>query len=421
MAHSKPGIGHFRWVICALLFFATTVNYIDRQVLGILAPDLQTRFNWSQTDYSDIVTAFQAAYALGLLLAGRFLDAVGVRLGFAAAALLWSLSSMAHALARTVFGFGLARFGLGLGESANFPASIKAVSEWFPKKERALAAGLFNAGSNVGALVAPALVPLIALSWGWPWAFVLTGCLDLVWIAVWLGFYQAPESNPRLSRGEYAYIRSGPEKKEPSVPWSRLVGLRQAWAFALGKFMTDPVWWFYLFWLPKFLNEKHGITLSKMGPPLIAIYLMADAGSVAGGWISSFLLKKGWSVNAARKTAMLACALCVTPILFAGYASNLWVAVGLIGLATAAHQGWSANLYTLVSDTFPRGAVGTAVGFGGMAGAVGGMFVSSAVGHLLQWTGSYVPVFFLAGSAYLGALLVIHLLAPRLEPVKLFN
>ena len=414
-------VGRFRWVICALLFFGTTVNYVDRQVLGILAPDLQKSFGWSQVDYGNIVTAFQAAYALGLLLAGRILDAVGVRLGFAAAALLWSLSSMAHALARTVSGFALARFGLGLGESANFPASVKTVAEWFPKKERALATGFFNAGSNVGAIVAPLLVPVIALSWGWPWAFVLTGSLDLVWIAAWWRFYQAPESHPRLSRKEFDYIRSGSEKKEPSVPWVRLVGFRQAWAFALGKFMTDPVWWFYLFWLPKFLNEKHGLPLTQIGFPLVVIYLMADLGSITGGWLSSSLIRRGWPVNSGRKTAMLVCALGVTPILFAGFASNLWVAVGLIGLATAAHQGWSANLFTLVSDMFPRKAVGTAVGFGGMAGAVGGIFVSTFIGHILQWTGSYVPVFLLAGSAYLLALLVIQLLVPNLEPVKIKN
>ncbi len=411
--------GRYRWVICALLFFATTVNYIDRQVLGILAPDLQRTLGWSQVDYGNIVTAFQAAYALGLLLAGRMLDAVGTRLGFAVAAVFWSLASMSHALARTPLGFGLARFGLGLGESANFPACVKTVAEWFPKRERALAAGIFNAGSNVGALVAPAFVPLIALYWGWPWAFLLTGSLDLIWVAAWWGIYRPPESHPRVTPEELAVIRSDPGEKEASLPWLKLLGLRQAWAFALGKFITDPVWWFFLFWLPKFLNEKHGITLSKMGPPLIVIYLLADAGSVAGGWLSSFLIKRGWPVNRGRKTAMLACAFCVVPVTLAGYASSLWAAVALIGLAVAAHQGWSCNLYTLVSDMFPKGAVGSAVGFGGMAGAIGGMLIATAVGHLLQWTGSYVPVFFLAGSAYLAALLVIHLLVPRLEPIAI--
>jgi ACS family hexuronate transporter-like MFS transporter len=414
-ARAETRVGRFRWAVCALLFFATTVNYVDRQVLGILAPDLQRTIGWSEVEYGYIVTAFQAAYALGLLVTGRLLDKVGTRLGYALAIALWSLAAMAHALARSAFGFGVARFALGLGEAANFPAAIKTVAEWFPKKERAFATGIFNAGTNIGAVIAPAIVPWIALNLSWQWAFILTGAIGFFWLALWWTVYRPPEVHPRLSAAEFAFIRSDAEEKVTPLPWLALVGYRQTWAFALGKFLTDPIWWFYLYWLPKFLNETHGLTLSKMGPPLIAIYLIADVGSVGGGWVSSFLIKRGWSINAARKTTMLVCALCVVPIVFAPRVSSLWGAVALIGLATAAHQGWSANIFTLASDMFPRRAVGSVVGFGGMAGSVGGMLISTLVGYLLQWTGSYVPVFLLAGSAYLVALVIIQALAPRLQ------
>jgi len=412
-------VGYFRWAICALLFFATTINYIDRQVLGILAPDLQKSIGWTEIEYGNIVMAFQAAYALGLLLTGRLLDRMGTRLGFALAIALWSVAAMFHAAARSALGFGIARFALGLGEAANFPASIKTVAEWFPKRERAFATGIFNAGTNVGAVVAPAVVPFIALTWSWQWAFIMTGAIGFLWLGIWWALYRPPESHPRLSKAEFGYIRSDPPEAVTPVPWLKLIGYRQTWAFALGKFMTDPIWWFYLYWLGKFLNEKHGLSLSKLGPPLIAIYLIADVGSVGGGWLSSYLIRCGWSINAARKTTMLVCALCVMPIVFATQVTSLWAAVGLIGLAAAAHQGWSANIFTLASDMFPRRAVGSVVGFGGMAGAVGGMFIATAVGHLLQWTGSYVPVFLLAGATYLLALLVIQLLAPRLTPPPL--
>jgi MFS transporter, ACS family, hexuronate transporter len=418
-AAAKPRVGHFRWAICALLFFATTINYIDRQVLGILAPDLQKSIGWTEVEYGYIVTAFQAAYAIGLLLTGRLLDRMGTRLGFAIAIGLWSVAAMAHAFARSALGFGMARFALGLGEAANFPASIKTVAEWFPKRERAFATGIFNAGTNVGAVIAPAVVPFIALTWSWPWAFILTGAIGFLWLAIWWWAYRPPESHPSLSKAEFAYIRSDPAETVTPVPWLKLLGYRQTWAFALGKFMTDPIWWFYLYWLGKFLNEKHGLSLSNLGPPLIAIYLIADVGSVGGGWLSSFLIKSGWSINAARKTTMLVCALCVMPIVFATQVASLWAAVGLIGLAAAAHQGWSANIFTLASDMFPRRAVGSVVGIGGFAGAVGGMLIATAVGHLLQWTGSYLPVFLLAGASYLLALLVIQVLAPRLTPPNL--
>ena len=326
---------------------------------------------------------------------------------------------MGHALARTAFGFGIARGGLGLSEAGNFPAAIKTVAEWFPKKERALATGIFNSGSNVGAIVAPLTVPWIAINYGWRRAFIITGALGFVWLVFWITLYRKPEEHPRVSRAELAYIQSDPAEPVVKIPWARLLPHRQTWAFAAGKFCTDPIWWFFLFWLPKFLHETYGLTLSGLGPPLVVIYLAADVGSIGGGWLSSTLIKSGRSVNAGRKTAMLICALCVVPIIFAVRASGLLVAVGLIALATAAHQGWSANLYTLVSDTFPRRAVGSVVGIGGFAGAASGMLIATVTGYLLQWTGSYVPIFFVAASAYLFALLLIHLLVPRLEPAEL--
>jgi ACS family hexuronate transporter-like MFS transporter len=412
-------VGRYRWVVCGLLFFATTVNYIDRQVLGILAPDLQHTIGWSEVQYGYIVTAFQAAYAVGLLLAGRLLDRMGTKAGYAWALIFWSFAAMAHALARTPLHFGMARAALGLGEGGNFPAAIKAVAEWFPRKERAFATGIFNAGTNVGAIIAPAVVPWIALTFNWQWAFIITGAIGLSWLFLWFWLYEAPERHKRVSKEELAFIRQDPEEPGVHIPWLRLVSYRQTWTFAIGKFMTDPIWWFYLYWIPKFLNEQYGLTLSKLGPPLIAIYLIADVGSIGGGWISSALLKKGWSTNAARKTTMLAMALAVTPIVFAARASSLWLAVALVGLAAAAHQGWSANLYTLVSDTLPRRAVASVVGFGGMAGSVGGMLIATATGWILQLTGSYHLIFVIAGTAYLAALVVIHLLNPRLEPARI--
>ncbi len=410
--------GNFRWVICALLFFATTINYVDRQVLGILATPLQKELGWSEADYGFIATAFTGAYAVGLLVVGRLMDWLGTRKGFSLAIIFWSVAAMGHALARSAFGFGVARFALGLGEAGNFPASIKTVAEWFPKKERALATGIFNSGSNVGAIVAPLVVPLIALNYGWQWAFILTGAVGFIWLIFWLLLYQKPEEHPRLSKSELAYIQSDPAEPTTKIAWARLFPHRQTWAFAAGKFFTDPIWWFFLFWLPKFLNETYGLSLSQIGLPLIVIYLSADVGSIGGGWLSSFLIKRGWSINAGRKTAMLVCALCVVPIIFAVNASSLWLAVGLISLATAAHQGWSANLFTLVSDMFPRRAVGSVVGIGGFAGSISGMLIATITGLLLQYTGSYVPIFFVAATAYLFALLVIHLLVPRLEPAK---
>ncbi len=413
-------IGRYRWVICALLFFATTINYIDRQVLGILATDdtFKRTIGWNEAEYGYVNTAFQAAYALGLLIVGNLMDRFGTRKGFSVAIVFWSVAAMCHSLARSAFGFGAARFALGLGEAGNFPASIKTVAEWFPKKERALATGIFNSGSNVGAIVAPLAVPFIAVNYGWQWAFIITGVLGFIWLVFWLMVYRRPEEHPKLSRAELAHIQSDPAEPTTKIPWARLVPHKQTWAFAIGKFLTDPIWWVYLFWLPKFLNTNYGLNITQIGLPLVVIYVAADVGSIGGGWLSGSLIKRGWTVNKARKTAMLICAVLVVPIMFAAKASNLWVAVGLVSLAAAAHQGWSANIFTMASDMFPRRAVGSVVGIGGMAGSIGGMLIATTVGLILQYTGSYLPIFIIAGSAYLVALTVIHLLAPRLEPAN---
>lgn len=413
-------IGRYRWVICAMLFFATTINYIDRQVLGILATDdgFKHTIGWNEAEYGYVNTAFQAAYALGLLLVGYLMDRFGTRKGFSISITFWSVAAMCHSFARSALGFGAARFALGLGEAGNFPAAIKTVAEWFPKKERALATGIFNSGSNVGAIVAPLAVPFIAVTYGWQWAFVITGTLGFIWLIFWLKVYRRPEEHPKLSKAELAHIQSDPAEPMTKIPWGRLIPHKQTWAFALGKFLTDPIWWVYLFWLPKFLNTNYGLNITQIGLPLVVIYISADIGSIGGGWLSSSLIKRGWTVNKARKTTMLICALAVVPIMFAAKASNLWVAVALVSLAAAAHQGWSANIFTLVSDMFPRRAVGSVVGIGGMAGSIGGMLIATAVGLILQYTGSYLPIFIIAGSTYLVALLIIHLLAPRLEPAK---
>ncbi len=416
MVPSGP-MSRYRWRICALLFAATTLNYVDRQVLGVLAPELTRIFGWSEIDYSRIVTSFQAAYAIGLLGAGAVVDRLGTRIGYGLAICVWSLAAMSHALARSALGFAAARFALGLGEAGNFPAAIKTVAEWFPRRERALATGIFNAGSNVGAILAPLFVPIVATRWGWQYAFLITGVLSAMWLITWLLGYRSPSRHAGVSSAELAYIQADSPEPAQRVPWAQVLRHRQAWAFVAGKFLTDPVWWFLLFWLPKYLNSEYGLSLLALGPPLIAIYLLADVGSILGGWLPNRFLKWGWSPNRARKTAMLLCALAVVPIVFAAFVHDLWLAVGLIGLATAGHQGWSANLYTLTSDLFARGTVGSVVGIGSFAGAVGGMLIATFTGFLLQSTGSYVRVFLMAGCAYLLALGVVHWLAPRLEPV----
>jgi MFS transporter, ACS family, hexuronate transporter len=411
--------GYFRWVICALLFFGTTKNYMDRQVLGVLKSTLQHDLGWSEIDYGNLVLAFQAAYAVGMLAVGRLIDRLGTRLGFALAMVFWSLASMGHALASSLNSFFVARFSLGLGEAANFPASIKTVAEWFPRKERALATGIFNAGTNIGAIITPLTVPWITVHWGWRSAFVITGGLGFVWLVFWLALYRNPEEHPHLSKAELEYIRSDPAQPGVKIKWAKLLPHRQTWAFVTGKFLLDPVWWFYLFWIPDFLQRKHGLALMNIGLPIVVIYLISDIGSVAGGWLSSSLIKRGQSVNVARKTTMLVCAICVIPIMFAYNMASLWGAVLLIGLAAAAHQGFSANLFTLTSDMFPAQAVGSVVGIGGTAGAVGGMLIAKVVGYTLQWTGSYMVPFLIAGSAYLVALAIIQVLTPKLEPVRI--
>jgi ACS family hexuronate transporter-like MFS transporter len=430
-------VGYYRWIVCALLFCAATINYIDRQVIGILKPTLQQEFGWSEIDYGDIVFAFQLAYAVGFLIAGKVMDRFGAKLGFSIAIVLWSLAAIAHAEAAvfgpgaaavlalfgltysgSVAGFIVARLALGLGEAGNFPGAIKVVAEWFPKRERALATGLFNSGTNVGVLIAALMVPWLTLRYGWYWTFVVTGAIGFLWLFFWWPMYSRPEEHKSVSARELEYIRSDPPDPPVQIPWRTLLQHRQTWAFAIGKFMTDPIWWLYLFWIPDFLNRNYAIDLKTIGPPLFTIYLIADVGSIGGGWLSSSLIKRGWSVNLGRKTAMLICALAVTPIAFASTASELWVAVALVSLAAAAHQGWSANLFTLVSDTFPRKAVGSVVGLGGFAGAVGGMLIAKVTASILEATGSYVAVFLVAASTYLIALAVIHALVPKLEPAR---
>jgi ACS family hexuronate transporter-like MFS transporter len=411
-----------RWYICGLLFFATTINYIDRQVLGLLKPVLEKDLGWRESDYGWIVFAFQFAYALMMPFAGRLIDKLGTRLGYMLAVVVWSIAAMAHSLARDALQFGLARFALGFGESANFPAAIKTVADWFPQRERALATGIFNSGANIGAVVAPLVVPYLAVHYGWRSAFIFTGAVGFVWVLLWLWLYHKPNDHPRLSPDELVLIQAGDKAGEAAqrIPYSRLLTSRAAWAFCVGKFLTDPVWWFYLFWLPGFLNRSYGIDLSNLGLPLVVVYQASTIGSIGGGWISSTLLKRGWKLNSARKTAMLICAVAVTSVIFvARTGGNMWLAVALVSVAAAGHQGWSANLFTLASDMFPRGAVGSVVGFGGMGGAIGGMLVAPAVGYWLDWShGAYGPLFVVAGSMYLLALGLIHLLVPKLKEAR---
>jgi ACS family hexuronate transporter-like MFS transporter len=392
---------------------------MDRQVLGVLKTTLQHDLGWNEIDYSNLVFAFQAAYAAGMVLVGRLIDRLGTRVGYAASMIFWSVASMAHAACGSLLSFGVARSALGFGESGVFPASIKTVAEWFPQKERALATGIFNAGSNAGAILTPFVVPWITAVYGWRAAFIFTGALGFVWLILWLLLYRKPEEHPLLSKPELEYIIADRPPALPRAKWIKIIPHRQTWAFVLGKFTTDPIWWFLLFWIPDFLQRNHGLKLSQLGLPIMVIYVMADVGSVAGGWLSSFMIHRGKSVNLARKSAMLICALSVMPIVFAYRIENLWGAVLLIGLAAAAHQGFSANIFTLTSDLFPTQAVGSVAGLGGMAGAIGGMFMAKLVGYVLQWTGSYMVPFLIAGFAYIVSLGIIHALAPRLERAEI--
>jgi ACS family hexuronate transporter-like MFS transporter len=414
------GVGRYRWMICALLFFATTINYMDRQVLGILAPTLQREIGWSEAQYGAIVSWFTIAYALGLLVAGRVMDRLGVRRGLAIAIVTWSIAAMSHALARTANGFATARFALGLGESGNFPAAIKAVAEWFPARERALATGIFNAGSNIGAIVAPLVVPWIALTWGWRYAFIWTGLLSATWLAFWLNIYRPPQEHHRCSPAELALIRGDVTEPTVAIRWKGLLGHRQTWAFAVAKLMTDPIWWFYLFWMPKFLDAKFGVHLAGLAAPLIVVYALADVGSVGGGWLSGALINRGWSVNRGRKVTLLIAALLIVPTMFAPRVSGMWAAVLIVGVAAAAHQWWSANLFTLSTDMFPRQAVGSVVGIGGFFGALGGAVFQRITGIVLQHNGeNYTPIFLVCGFAYVTALAIVQLLVPRLERIHL--
>ena len=428
----KQSPGYYRWVVCALLFFATTINYLDRQVIGLLKPTLELEYGWSESDYGNIVMAFSAAYALGLLLFGRIVDKIGTKLGYTISVLFWSIAAMLHAGVQSTLGFGAVRAFLGLSEAGNFPTAIKATAEWFPRRERALATGIFNSGTNIGAVIAPVAVPWILGAYGWRPAFLWTGAIGFIWLIFWWIFYEVPERQKRLSKAEFDLIHSDSEtqedlaSKKASVPWLKLLGIRQTYAFIFGKLLTDPIWWFFLFWLPSYFAEAYNIDLKKPNLQLVIVYTATTIGSVGGGYLSSFLIRKGWLVFRARKVSMLFFAFCVTPIMLAPNAGNVWVAVSLISLAAAAHQAWSANIFTTVSDMFPKHAVSSVVGIGGMAGSIGGMLFPLLVGGLLDHykalgnivTG-YNILFVICGFGYLIAWVIMHFLAPRMERVRL--
>lgn len=412
----RPAASRFRWVILILVFFAITVNYVDRLVMAVLGPDLKARFQINDQTYGYIGSAFALAYAGGQLIAGRWLDRVGTRVGFAVALAAWSLSAMAHALARGAWGFVACRALLGFAESPAFPAAAKTLAEWFPRRERAFAFGFVNAGTNMGAILAPLVVPWVAVNFGWQWAFIGTGVIGLFWLLFWIPLYRRPEEHPRVSAAELNLIRSDPAEPPTPVPWGKLLTYKQAWAFVVGKFLTDSMWWFYMTWFPIFLDRQYKLDLRTIGLPLVAVYVMADLGSISGGWLSSWLLRRGASVNAARKTALLISALGVLPMIGAQRPMDLWWAVGILGLATAAHQSFSSNLYTLVSDMFPRRTVASVAGLGGAGGYLGASLFQLLVGYWVETHKSYTVPFICAGLAYLVALAVIHLLAPRLQP-----
>jgi ACS family hexuronate transporter-like MFS transporter len=426
-------VGTYRWRIVALLFFATTINYLDRQVISLLKDDyLEPLFGWTETDYANVVIAFQIAYAAGMLGAGWLIDKIGTKLGYALVLIVWSVAAILHAFARSTFGFVAARALLGVSEAGNFPAAIKTTAEWFPKKERALATGVFNSGTNIGAVVAPLTVPALAAAMGWEWAFIITGAIGFFWLIFWFLYYEIPTRQKRLTQPELEYITRDDAKEEAEtntdkVSWFRLLTFRQTWAFIVGKFLTDPVWWFYLFWLPSFLNKEYGMTKTDLAIPIALVYTMTTVGSVMGGWLSGYFINQGWPVYRARKTAMLTYALLVVPVVAAQALGALspWYAVLIIGLAASAHQAWSANIFTLVSDMFPKKAIASVVGLGGMAGAIGGILIAKAAGVLLDHykalgsieTGYYI-MFFICGSAYLLAWSIMHLLAPRQQQVR---
>ncbi len=414
-------VGYVRWLVCALLFAVVALNYTDRQVLSVLKPTLQQAYGWTETGYGWLAISFQVAYGLGYVAFGRVVDRYGAKAAGTIAVTLWGIAHTAHAFVTSIAGFAWVRIPMGLGESGLFPCTLAAATEWFPLRERALAIGIFNAGSNVGAILAPFIVPIITIVWGWQMAFILTGVLTFVWLAVWLAWYRRPRQMTALSTQELAYIESDPQEAQRPVAWSKLLATRQTWAYMAGRFLIDPVWWTFLFWLPDFFSKRYGVDLKHYGPPLVAIYVMADIGSVLGGWRSSRLIKRGVAVGRARKLAMFSCAIFALPVAGAMYASNLWLAVAAIGLACACHQGFSANLYALPSDLFPRWAAGSIVGLGGFAGAAGGVLMSLYAANVLQAIGSYTPIFVFASVAYLFALLVVHLIVPRYAPATTFT
>jgi ACS family hexuronate transporter-like MFS transporter len=387
-------------------------------MIGVLKPTLQAEFGWTESDFAGIIFWFQLAYAIGYVGFGKIVDTIGARAGYAVAIVVWTVSHMAHGLASSITTFAFARFGLGVGEAGNFPAGIKAVTEWFPQRERAYAIGLFNAGANIGAIITPLLVPALVLAFDWRVAFYITGIFGVLWLIAWLLIYRHPGSHPRVGAAELAYINQDPADPVEPLPWAKVATYRETWAYALGKFCIDPIWWFFLFWLPGYLFTRYNLDLKTFGLPLAAIYLISDFGSIGGGWLSSKLIARGHTPNFARKVTMLICATCVLPIFFAQSITSVWGAVAVIGLATAAHQAFSANLYAIPSDMFPRGAVGSVVGIGGTVGAIGGMGMALFTGYILDATNNnYSVLFAIAGSAYFVALLLIHLLSPRLARV----
>lgn len=408
----KPPAGRVRWIICLLIFTAVVLSYVDRLVLSVLKPTLQAEYGWSETGYGNVAFWFQAAYGIGFLLFGRLIDRIGAKAGYLLAMSAWTIGHLAQTLVSSTAGFALARLPLALGESGTYPAALAAASEWFPQRERALAIGIFNAGANVGAVITPLIVPAITLALGWHAAFWVTGSFNLIWLAVWAIYYRRPRAHPAITPQEVAYIESDPPIEQRQIPYRRLFRLRQTWAYILGRFLIDPVWWMFLFWLPDFFSRRYGVDMKGFGPPLVAIYLMADIGSILGGYASSRMLARGYSANRPRKLAMLGCALIVMPVAFATLAPTIWVAVLLIGMACAGHQGFSSNLFAMPADLFPRWAQGSIIGLGGFAGAAGGMLMAKYAGWVLQTIGSFAPIFAFCGVAYLLALAVFHLINP---------
>ena len=432
-AGHKGNIGKYRWVILSLVFFATTIIYLDRQVISLLKDDyLAPQFKWTETDYANIVVVFQICYALGMLGAGWLIDKVGTKIGYAVSIAVWSVAVIFHAAARSTLGFMIARGTLGVCEAGNFPVAIKTVAEWFPQKDRALATGLFNSGANIGAIIGPLTVPLIAVLWGWQWAFIIVGSIGFIWLFLWLTIYQIPSKHKKVSQAELNYINSDKEvsanNSGEKVSWLKLFTIRQTWAFFFGKLLTDPVWWFYLYWLPSFLNKQYHMTKTQVALPIAVVYTMTTFGSIFGGWLSGNFIKRGWPVYKARRIAMLIFAICVVPVVFAQYIGkfNPWYAVLIVGLAASAHQAWSANIFTTVSDMFPKKAVGSVIGIGGMAGAVGGIILAKLTGALLDYYKSvgsiesgYYIMFFICGFAYLAAWGIFNVLAPKMKQVNL--